>query len=129
VGQDGPLPSPLLLPEIFQFSLWSSTNRPHLWPKYELYGGAASQLILYTMGGLANGRFKLALRQLEPFLALESIAPLHLGFYDPAQWIDVAFPFNSLTLPAPKNADTNEPYYVIDVAKALRWIDQPVLPL
>ena len=42
------------------------------------------------MGGLANGRFKLALRQLEAFLALESIAPLHLGFYDPAQGIDVA---------------------------------------
>ena len=31
VGQDGPLPSPLLVPEIFQFSLWSSTNRPHHW--------------------------------------------------------------------------------------------------
>jgi len=108
---------------------WSTTDRPDLWPEYVLYAGNERQLILYTMGGLAHGRFKLAKRQLDDFLALEGKAPLHLGFYNPEQGIDVSYPFEWLRLPMPNNAHKAEPYYVIDLAHASRWKDQLSLEL
>jgi hypothetical protein len=120
---------PVLPFENVWLSPWSTVDRPHLWPRYELYGGAGGELILYTMSGLAHGHFKLAKRQLDAFRELEGTAPLYLGFYDPTQGIDAAYPLDSLTLPLPKNLDRAEPHYVIDVTKASRWIDQLRLTL
>lgn len=97
---------------------WSANDRPHLWPRYSLYGGTAGQLILYTMGGLANGRFKLAKRQLDDFLTLRCKGPLRLGFYDEAQGIDISYPLEGMKLPLLKNADGSEPYYLIDVTRS-----------
>ncbi len=125
----GSLPCKILLPEICGFPEWSTRDRPHLWPKYALYAGREGQLILYTMGGLAHGRFKLAKRQLDDFLALEDKAPLHLGFRDTAQGVDASIPIAEIRLPLPKNADRSEPYYVIDLASALRCNGQPSLAL
>lgn len=111
-------------PEVLGFPLWRSLESPHVWPEYRLYAGAGSELILYTMGGLAHGRFKLAKRQLDDFLKLASKTPLQLGFYNPEQGIDVALPIDWLKLPVPNNADRAQPHYVIDLGRATRWKDQ-----
>lgn len=115
--------------EVLGFTPWSTNDRPHLWPRYALYAGAAGQLILFTMGGQAHGRFKLAKRQLEDFLALGREGSLGLGFYDTAQEIDDTYAVEGLKLPPLKNADHDEPYYVIDVASASRRTDQLHLAL
>lgn len=109
--------------------LWSTYDRPHLWPRYELFGGAAGQLILYTIGGLAHGRFKLAKRQLDEFLTLRCRGSLWLGFYDEAQGIDVTCRAEGVRLAPPKNADKAEPYYVIEAAAASRHAEQLSLAL
>lgn len=119
----------MLSREVLGFIPWSTNDRPHLWPRYALYAGAAGQLILFTMGGQANGRFKLAKRQLEDFLALGREGSLGLGFYDTAQEIDVTYVVEGLKLPPLKNADHDEPCYMIDVASATRRTDQLQLAL
>lgn len=105
-------------PQNVQLQLWSTMDRPHLWPEYALYTGNDDQLILYTMGGLANGRFKLASRQLDDFRALEGKAALWLGFYDEAQGIDVAQPIDRVKLTAPKNLDKPDPYYLVEPVRS-----------
>lgn len=116
-------------PEVLGFPLWRTGDRPHLWPQYRLYGGAGGELILYTIGGLAHGRFKLAKRQLDNFLSLRCKGALLLGFYDKAQGIDVTYQAEGVRLPPPKNADKSEPYYVIDAAGASRRTEQLSLAL
>ena len=105
--------------DVLGFSPWRSISRSHVWPTYELYGGANGELILFIVGGLANGRFKLAKTQLDAFLALKEIAPLYLGLRNPEQGIDVTLPIENLRLALSKNTNTAEPYYLIDVHQAL----------
>ena len=104
---------------VLGFAPWRSMNRPHIWPTYELYDGANGELILYIMGSLARGRFKLAKTQLDEFLAFKEFAPLHLGFCNPEQGIDVTLPIENLRLTRLKNSNTADAYYLIDVHEAM----------
>lgn len=112
------LPAALLSPEVLRFKPWKTIVRPHLWPDYQLYADASGEPILYIFGGLAHGRFKLAKMQLDEFLALEALAPLHLGFQNLEQGIDVAIPLKALRLPRLENVERSDPYYLIDVSEA-----------
>lgn len=116
-AQTESLPAPLLSPEVLRFKPWKTIVRPHLWPDYQLYANASGEPILYIFGGLAHGRFKLAKMQLDEFLALEALSPLHLGFHNPEQGIDVAIPLKALRLPRPENEDRSDPYYLIDASE------------
>ena len=116
-------------PEVLGFKPWRSKERPHVWPTYKLCGSASGELILFIMGGLSHGRFKLAKKQFDDFQALARYAPLRLGFKDADQGIETTVLIERMRLPALINAEATEPYYLIDVGKATRFTDQLCLQI